>query len=118
MGKMPQLLVTCVVALVCGFLGSIAGGTLMQSSLRGPQGPSGLPGPPGEQGPPGLDGANGVDGEQGPRGLPGRAGQAAREVPVDLGTGNCAGRSVEVVVDVAIRNEQTQLEKRSVCVSD
>lgn len=118
MGKMPHLLVTCVVALVCGLLGSIAGGTLMQSSLRGPQGPTGLPGPPGEQGPPGLDGADGFDGERGPRGLPGRAGQAAREVPVHLGTADCAGRAVEVVVDVAIRDEEMQLEKRSVCVAD
>jgi hypothetical protein len=118
MGKLPHLVVTCVVALVCGFLGAIAAATLMEGSLRGPQGPTGLAGPPGEQGPPGQAGTDGVDGTDGEPGPRGRAGKPAGSVPVHLGTTSCAGRSVEVVTDVTMRNQQMQLVKRPVCVAD
>lgn len=116
MRKMPSLVVTVVVSLLCGFLGALGAVTVFQSQLAGPQGPSGLAGPPGEQGPPGQDGADGVDGERGPRGASGRAGRDARAGSVDLGTTGCRGRAVTVVTDVQIQDKQMQLEKDSVCV--
>ena len=116
---MPGLLVTCVVALVCGFLGALAAVTVFQDQLAGPQGATGLQGTAGEPGPPGADGADGVDGtpgERGPRGLSGKAGKAAGEVPLNIGTDDCLGRSVQVVTDATVRNDELQLERETVCV--
>jgi hypothetical protein len=117
MRKMPSLLVTCVVSLVCGFLGALGAVTAFQGQLQGPQGATGLAGPQGERGAPGLDGRDGVDGERGPRGASGKAAKA-KDVPKDIGTTNCVGRSVEVVTDVTINKDQEmRLEKQPVCVS-
>jgi hypothetical protein len=112
MGKMPSLLVTCVVALVCGFLGALGAVTVLQGQLQGPQGATGL------QGPPGTEGAPGRDGERGARGRPGKAGSAAPDLPLDIGTDNCAGSSVSVVTDVTVRNQRMQLEKEPVCLTE
>lgn len=118
MGKTPNLLLTAVIAVVCGFLGSAGGVLAFQSQLQGPQGPTGLTGSPGEQGPSGVDGADGEPGERGRRGPRGRSGAAAEKVPVDLGTGACVGSSVEVVTDVRIdADRELVLEKEPVCVS-
>ena len=122
MRKLPGLLVTCVVALVCGFLGALIAVTVVQDQLVGPQGQSGLPGIPGEPGPPGADGQDGEDGEpgeRGPRGRPGKtgeAGQAAEEVPLNIGTQGCVGESVQVITDVTLRGDQLQLQREQVCV--
>lgn len=118
MGKTSNLVLTAVIAVVCGFLGSLGGAVAFQSQLQGPQGPTGLTGAPGEQGPPGVDGADGAPGEPGPRGPRGRSGAAARNIPVDLGTGGCVGSGVEVVTDVRINADQELvLDKEPVCVS-
>ncbi len=113
MGKWGTLLVTAVVAVVFGFVGAFAAVNVFADQMQGPQGPTGLAGPPGEQGPPGQDGA---DGARGPRGLPGKPGHAARKVSTDLGTTGCAGRSVDVVTDVVIKNQTMNLVKKPVCV--
>jgi hypothetical protein len=118
MRNMSGLLVTCVVALVCGFLGAFAAVTVFHDQLAGPQGQTGLQGLPGEAGPAGADGRDGADGapgERGPRGRPGRAAEAA-ETSVDVGTQGCLGRSVRVVMDVTVRGEQLQLERGTVCL--
>jgi hypothetical protein len=121
MGKMPSLLVTCVVALVCGFLGALGAVTVFQGQLHGPQGATGLQGPPGAEGLPGADGQDGVDGtdgKDGRRGPRGRPGAAPSDLPVNLGTADCAGRSVAVVTDVTVRQQRMQLEKDQVCLTE
>lgn len=113
---MGKIVLTCVLALVFGFGGAAGAVTVMQDSLRGPQGESGLAGPPGPEGPAGQDGADGVDGARGPSG---RAGKAAKVTPttLDLGIQGCTGRSVQVVTDVTITADQKlKLIKRNVCV--
>jgi hypothetical protein len=112
-----DLLLTAVVAVVCGFLGAAGGIAVLHDELVGPQGPTGLQGPPGEQGPPGADGADGVDGVDGERGPRGRSGRAAKQQPVDLGTEGCAGTSVRVVTDVSSDGEKIQVERETVCVT-
>lgn len=119
MRTLPGLLLTCVIAVVCGLLGALGGLVLFQDQLVGPQGETGLQGLPGEQGPPGADGADGVDGldgERGPRGRSGRAGEAAEQVPRDLGTDNCAGTPVRVVTDVTTQGDQVLVQRDTVCV--
>jgi hypothetical protein len=115
-----DLLLTAVVAVVCGFLGAAGGIAVLHDELVGPQGPTGLQGLPGEQGPPGADGADGVDGvdgADGERGPRGRSGRAAEQQPVDLGTEGCAGSAVRVVTDVSGDGEQIQVERETVCVT-
>jgi Collagen triple helix repeat (20 copies) len=119
MRNMSGLLLTCVVALVCGFLGAFAAVTVFQDQLAGPQGPTGLQGLPGEAGQAGADGRDGEDGtpgDPGPRGRPGRAAEAADETSVNVGTQNCLGRSVRVVTNASVRNAQLQLERDTVCL--
>jgi Collagen triple helix repeat (20 copies) len=119
MGKIPTLLITCIVSLVCGFLGALGAVTAFQAQLSGPQGATGLQGAPGAQGAPGVDGLDGVDGHKGkpgPRGRPGKAPKATTPRPVNLGTVNCKGRSVEVVTNATNKNQKLQLTKKSVCV--
>lgn len=116
MGKLPTLVLTCVVSLVCGFLGALVAVTAFQAQLDGPQGATGLRGQPGEQGAPGVDGADGVDGARGPRGTSGKAAKAQNK-PVNLGTDTCKGRSVEVVTNATInKNQKLSLVKSPVCV--
>ena len=117
MGKLPTLLLTCVVSLVCGSLGALATFTVFQDQLVGPQGPSGLAGAPGKLGPPGTDGADGADGARGPRGRPGTAAAPAAPQPMDLGSVGCRGRSVTVVTNVTVQGQKMQLEKHPVCVT-
>ena len=119
MRNMSGLLLTCVVALVCGFLGAVVAVSVLQDQLAGPQGPTGLQGLRGEPGPAGADGLDGEDGtpgERGPRGRSGKAAEAADEAPVDVCTQNCLGRSVRVVTDVTVRNDQMQLVRDTVCL--
>ena len=116
---MGKIVLTCVLALVFGFGGAVGAVTVMQDSLRGPQGDSGLAGPPGPEGPAGQDGADGVDGVDGARGPSGKAGKAAKVTPtiLNLGIEGCTGRSVQVVTDVTITTDQKlRLIKRNVCV--
>ena len=115
-----DLLLTAVVAVVCGFLGAAGGIAVLHDELVGPQGPTGLQGLPGEQGPPGADGADGVDGvdgADGERGHRGRSGRAAEQQPVDLATEGCAGSAVRVVTDVSGDGEQIQVRRETVCVT-
>ena len=42
MGTLPGIVVTCVVSVVCGFLGALGAVTVLQGQLQGPQGASGL----------------------------------------------------------------------------
>lgn len=119
MRHMPNLLVTCVVALVCGFLGALGAVTVFQDQITGPQGATGLRGIAGEPGPAGTagaDGIDGVDGERGPRGRPGRAARTPDEVPLNIGTSDCLGRSVQVVTDVTVRGDELELQRETVCV--
>jgi hypothetical protein len=116
---MGKMVLTCVLALVFGFGGAVGAVTVMQDSLRGPQGDSGLAGPPGPEGPAGQDGVDGVDGVDGARGPSGKAGKAAKVTPtvLNLGLEGCTGRSVQVVTDVTITTDQKlRLIKRNVCV--
>ncbi|MGZ4444483.1 MAG: hypothetical protein ACXVXC_15080 [Nocardioidaceae bacterium] len=117
MGKLPTLLLTCVVSLVCGSLGALATVTVFQDQLVGPQGPSGLAGAPGKPGPPGVDGADGANGARGPRGRPGPAAAPVAPQPVNLGSVGCRGRSVDVVTNVTVLGQKMQLEKHPVCVT-
>lgn len=116
MRNMSGFVVTCVVALVCGFLGALAAVTVFQDQLSGPQGPTGLQGLPGEAGPPGDDGQDGAAGEPGARGKRGKAADAAEPAAVDVGTQNCLGRSVRVVTDVTVRNDKLEMQRESVCL--
>ena len=116
MGKWGALGLTAVIAVVFGFLGAFVAVQVSGDTLRGPQGASGLAGPPGKQGAAGLDGADGLPGPPGRDGRNGKAGKAARVSSTDLGTANCAGRSVDVVTDVQIRNQKMSLTKKPVCV--
>lgn len=117
MGKVTTLLVTAVVALVFGFVGSFAAVSVFTEDLRGPQGATGVPGPPGENG---IDGADGTDGTAGPRGPRGPAGKAARveAQTYDLGSANCKGRAVSVVTDAKVVERRLQLERGLVCLTE
>ena len=113
---MGKIVLTCVLALVFGFGGAAGAVTVLQDSLRGPQGASGLAGPPGPEGPAGQDGADGVDGA---RGAAGKVGKAAKVAPttLNLGIQGCTGQSVQVVTDVTITaNQKLRLIKKNVCV--
>lgn len=121
-------MITCVLALVCGFGGATAAVTAFHSELQGAQGATGLSGAPGPQGPAGTDGTDGNDGSDGTDGArgvagragkPGRAGKAAASVsmPTDLGLGNCAGRSMQVITDVRLdKTRKLRLVKQTVCI--
>jgi hypothetical protein len=116
---MGKIVLTCVLALVFGCGDAVGAVTVMQDSLRGPQGDSGLAGPPGPEGPAGRDGADGADGVDGARGPSGKAGKTAKVTPtvLNLGIEGCTGRSVQVVTDVTITTDQKlRLIKRNVCV--
>ena len=114
---MGKLIVTCVLAVVFGFIGAFAAVAVFQSSLAGPQGESGLTGPPGPQGEAGARGADGADGAAGKPGKAGKAAKAPDPVPVDLGVQGCSGRSVEVITDVTITaNQKLKVAKKNVCV--
>jgi hypothetical protein len=117
---MVKYVVTCVLALVFGFGGAFAAVAVMQDSLTGPQGETGLVGPPGDQGAAGArgaDGADGVDGKVGKAGKAGKAAKAAKAVPVNLGVQACTGNSVQVITDVTITADQKiKLTKKNVCV--
>jgi hypothetical protein len=117
MGKVTTLLVTAVVALVFGFVGSFAAVSVFTEDLRGPQGATGVPGPPGENG---ADGADGIDGARGDQGPPGRAGKAAKveAQTYNLGSANCKGRAVSVVTDAKVVERRLQLERGLVCLTD
>ena len=113
---MGKIVLTCVLALVFGFGGAVGAVTVMQDSLRGPQGESGLAGPPGPEGPAGQDGPRAPST---PSGKAGKAGKAAKVTPtiLNLGIQGCTGRSVQVVTDVTITADQKlKLTKRNVCV--
>lgn len=115
--RMGKLIVTCVLAVVFGFIGAFAAVAVFQSSLAGPQGESGLTGPPGPQGEAGARGADGADGAAGKPGKAGKAAKAPDPVPVDLGVQGCSGRSVEVITDVTITaNQKLKVAKKNVCV--
>lgn len=111
-----NLLLTALIALVCGFLGALGGVAVLHDELVGPQGATGLQGPPGETGPAGSDGADGADGLPGERGPRGRSGRAAEEKSVDLGTEGCTGSSVRVVTDVTTDGDKIAVERETVCV--
>jgi len=120
---MGRIVLTCVLALVFGFGGAAGAVTAFHDQLQGEQGPTGLTGSPGAPGRPGTDGA---DGAPGPRGLtgkpgkPGKPGKDASQAPVpatDLGTGSCAGRSVQVVTRAAMSKKQKlRLTTRDLCI--
>ena len=92
----------------------------MHTQLQGPQGQTGLTGAPGAEGPAGQDGADGKDGARGPAGKPGKPGKAAKDpapAATDLGSLNCAGRSVEVVTGVRVtKRQKVILTRKSVCL--
>jgi hypothetical protein len=110
------LVLSCVLAVVFGFVGATAAVTVMHDSLRGAQGSTGLPGAPG---PAGADGQDGVNGAAGARGPAGKAGRAAKALPtqIDLGVQGCLGQSVEVITDATVTAQQKlKLTKKQVCV--
>lgn len=122
---MGKIVLTCVLALVFGFGGSLLGVTAFHDSLAGAQGATGLTGatgPKGDQGLPGTDGKDGTkgrDGARGPRGVAGKPGKAATPVApasTDLGTGSCSGRSVSVVTGATVTNNKLKLIKSNLCV--
>lgn len=124
MGKVPGIVVTSVVAIVCGFLGAVGGVFAFNDQLTGPQGATGLQGPPGEMGPTGQDGAdgedgtdgkNGKDGKRGPRGV---AAELPETEPINVGTSACAGSSVEVVTGAVMKDDKLQVTTKSVCVTE
>ena len=121
-GHGGRLVLSCVLAVVFGFVGAAGAVTMMHDSLRGAQGTTGLTGAPG---PAGADGHDGVDGAMGPRGAAGKAGKAgkpskpSKALPsqIDLGVQNCIGQSVEVITDATVTAQQKlKLTKKRVCV--
>jgi hypothetical protein len=74
----------------------------------------------GPQGPAGVDGGNGQDGVRGARGTAGRPGRNASKAPApatDLGTDDCAGRSVEVITRANLTAKQRLVvETERVCI--
>ena len=122
---MSKIVLSSVLALVFGFGGAAGAVSTFHTSLRGEQGETGLAGAPGPEGPAGADGADGVDGKDGARGKTGKQGKAGKPakatkkvaVPTDLGTGGCAGRSIQVVTQVTVtKNQQIRLTKQNVCI--
>jgi Collagen triple helix repeat (20 copies) len=116
---MGKIVIMCVLALVFGFGGAAGAVTAFHSELQGPQGRTGLTGAPGPQGEAGQDGVDGKDGKRGKAGKSGKAGKAADSVsmPTDLGLGNCAGKSLQVITDVRIdKAQKLQLVKKTVCI--
>lgn len=116
---MGKTVLTCVLAVVFGAGGATGAVAALHGQLEGPQGATGLTGAPGPQGPAGRDGTDGKDGKQGAAGKRGPDGQAADNVsmPTDLGLGNCAGRSMQVITDVRItKGQKLQLVKKTVCI--
>ena len=119
---MSKIVLSSVLALVFGFGGAAGAVSTFHTSLRGEQGATGLAGAPGPEGPAGADGVDGKDGARGPAGKQGKAGRpgkAAKKVavPTDLGTGGCAGRSIQVVTQVTVtKNQQIRLTKQNVCI--
>jgi hypothetical protein len=116
---MGKIVLTCVLALVFGFGGAAGAVSVFSDQFQGPQGPTGLTGAPG---PAGEDGTDGVDGLRGPRGLPGKAGkpgkaaEAAGQV-ADLGSTDCAGKSISVITSASIdKNQKLNLTKKNVCI--
>ena len=115
MGKLTSLLVTALVALVCGFGGAFTAVSVFAEDLRGPQGATGVPGPAGLDGKDGAPGSDGAPGKRGPEGRPGRA----AKTPVrdyNLGSTGCAGQSFRVVTDVKVVGKRLQVDRGQVCV--
>ena len=110
-----MLLTTCVVALVCGFLGAFAAVKVFNDDLRGAQGATGLQGAPGEQGPAGLDGADGANGERGPRGRPGKEADAPKPPTVVAAQSDCTGQAFQMVTDVGSAQGKVKVTKNYVC---
>jgi hypothetical protein len=122
---MGKIVLTCVLALVFGFGGALLAGTAFHDSLAGSQGATGLTGAPGPEGPAGVDGTDGVDGKpgaQGPRGPAGKEPKAPKAVEpasADLGTSDCAGRSVQVVTGATVtKGNKLRLIRSDICVVD
>jgi hypothetical protein len=119
---MTKILLTCVLALTFGFGGAAAAGVVFHDSMKGAQGPTGLPGAPGSPGRDGADGTDGSPGPPGPAGKPGRPGKAGKDataVPAvtDLGSSDCAGKSVQVITSATIdKDQRLQLTKKSLCI--
>ena len=119
---MSKIVLSSVLALVFGFGGAAGAVSTFHTSRRGEQGATGLAGAPGPEGPAGADGIDGKDGARGKTGKQGKAGKPAKAtkkvaVPTDLGTGGCAGRSIQVVTQVTVtKNQQIRLTKQNVCI--
>lgn len=119
---MGKIVLTCVLALVFGFVGAAGATAVFTSQLKGPQGSSGLTGPPGPQGESGIDGVDGKDGKDGKageRGKKGKAGKAAKdvEVPTDLGAAGCAGKSMKVVSGGTLtKDNKLKLTTKTICI--
>lgn len=120
---MGKIVLTCVLALVFGFIGAVGAVSLFSDQFQGPQGPTGLTGAPGPAGEPGADGADGVNGLDGARGARGKKGEAGKdaEAPTaqasDLGSADCAGRSVSVITSARItKNKRLDLVRKDVCI--
>jgi hypothetical protein len=119
---MTKILLTCVLALTFGFGGAAAAGAVFHDSMKGAQGPTGLPGAPGPAGKDGADGTDGSPGPVGPAGKPGKPGKPGKDAAAvaavtDLGSSNCAGKSVEVVTAVKVSKKQkVTLTKKTLCI--
>jgi hypothetical protein len=116
---MGKIVLTCVLALVFGFVGAAGATAVFASQLQGPQGSSGLTGPPGPQGESGIDGVDGKDGKAGERGKKGKPGKAAKdvEVPTDLGAAGCAGKSMKVVSGGTLtKDNKLKLTTKTICI--
>jgi hypothetical protein len=117
---MGKILLTCLLALVFGFGGAAAAGVAFHDQLQGPQGPTGLagaPGPKGEQGPQGQQGSAGKAGRAAKAVQPPKVTSTPKPQITNLGTQNCTGRSVQVITDATITQDQRlQLTRKSVCL--
>jgi hypothetical protein len=73
-------------------------------------------GKPGKDGKAGKPGKPGKDGKAGKPGKPGKAAPKLTSV-TDLGLGNCAGRSVQVVTGATLSaTKQLKLQTKTICV--
>jgi hypothetical protein len=120
---MGKLMATCVLALVFGFGGALGAVAALHDQLQGQQGADGLTGAPGDAGVAGSDGKNGARGAHGVAGTPGKPGKRGKAAPktavsaTDIGTADCAGRSVEVVTKARLINgKHLVVIKKRICL--
>ena len=115
MSKAIRLLVTCVVAALCGFAGASASFYVFRDSFAGP------PGERGPAGPSGLDGTSGDPGPPGPAGAPGEGLESLSGLYLiggSIGLGDCPAGTAQMGLGFRSEYVTTALAPLSVADSN